>query len=151
MIKRLSGILIISAMLTACSNVKPYDSTYKKNLYINSKTDDDVNAAIDIYHVNNSCKYDYKGTVTLKDGKNRIGLKENQANYLVVSFTTSSFWASSTSSMSQDMTIKPNKKYSYKLNLSYMDDIYNIELKKTHLKSKRTSIVITENSMCNNR
>jgi len=143
MIKQIIEILLISLMMTACSNIKPYQATHKNNFFVNSKTDNDVKSSIDIYQVDKACKYIYKGTVSLEQGKNKIGLKNNEDNYLVVSFTTSSFWASSTSSMSQDMMIKPDKGYTYKLDLSYLDNIYNIELKKTQPGSNKTITIDT--------
>lgn len=149
MIKYTLQILLISMLVTSCSNIKPYEMHGKNNLIASSKTDDDVEAAIDIYHVDKACKYNYKGTITLENGINKISLTENRLNYLVVSFSTSSFWASSSSSMSQDMMIKPNKNYNYKLDLSYIDNIYNVELKKTKLRSKKTiEVDITAGHKC---
>lgn len=145
-------VLLVSLLLSGCSNIKPYQSSSNKNLLVKSNTDEEVKAAIDIYHIDKSCKYAYKGTVSLNKGKNKIGLRPNTLNYLVVSFTTSSFWASSTSSMSQDMTIKPDKKHNYNLNLSYIDNIYNIELSRTHMKSRKTvALDINTANTCDNK
>lgn len=144
MYKYIALLFICTALQTGCSNVKPYNYNAQSNLFITSKIDPDVKSAIDIYHVNNSCEPGYKGTVSLDRQKISLALENNQPHYLLISFSSSSFWTGRSSSMSRDMLLIPSANNHYLLNVSYIDDIYNVELKEKNLRSKKVTTVETK-------
>ena len=141
MCKNLIVTLLCLGLLACGSNIKPYSSNAGKNMVVNTKTDPDVSAAIDIFHVDEKCQLSYQGTVDLEASRTKLGLQNNRSHYLVVSFSSSSFWAGRSSSMSQEIAITPSGKFNYILDLSYLDNIYNVELKQKSLRSKKISVV----------
>ena len=122
-------------VVSGCSNVKPYTGAMAENLTINVNTDPEVQTSIDIYSVDKACKADYQGTLSVERRTQQTGLPVNQPSYLVVSFATSSFWSGGSSRMSQETLLTPKKGYRYQYDLSYIDGIYNIELRQIHRKT----------------
>lgn len=134
-------VSIVVSFMTACSNnIRPYKTAVANNLFLQSRTDSDVTAELDIYHVGSNCTLDYLGTVNLQDVK-KTGLLVNRLTSLVIRFTTSSFWSSSSSSMSQEVLLKPNKGSRYYLDTSYVDNIYNVEIKVAPQGDKKRRLV----------
>ena len=151
MLKRLAFIFFCLSVSGCGSNIKPYSSSAEANLFINIKTDPDIKTSIDIYYLGNNCKLSYRGTVNLENSKQSIGLKINQVQYLVVSFFSSSFWAGRSSSMSQEITLNPSADNQYIMNVSYLDNIYNVDIKKRNRRSKRlVEIDINSVTHCSN-
>lgn len=127
-------------LLSACAGVKPFDSSLKSNVFISSKTDPGVNAVIDIYRLNKKCESSFQGRVAMDSPKKSIGLAAKQSHYLVISFTSSSFWSGQSSSMSQELWLKPSKGKTYQMNLSYIDAIYEVNLKEKSKKSREIGL-----------
>ncbi len=143
MTKYLAIIFVCVGLASGCSNVKPYKSSSPENLSLKAKTDSDVKAAVDIYSVDKACKLTYQGTVDVENKLEKVGIPVNKPSYLVVSFSKSSFWSGQSSSMSQEALLTPKKGYRYQMNLSYVDHIYDIELKRIHRKSGKSRVIDT--------
>jgi hypothetical protein len=131
------ALLLTSNFLTGCSGIKTYPNNLDKNLYITTTTESgsffsSVNSALDIYLVNRDCSLAYQGTIKLDKASVTVGIPTDKSSYLVFSFASSSFLANSSSSISQETLLKPRKGYRYKINVSYIDDIYNVEIRETH-------------------
>ena len=141
MIKYLAIILMSLGLATGCSNVKPYKSLSTDNLFLKAKTDPDVKAAVDIYGVDKTCKLTYQGTVDVDNKLKKVGIPINKPSYIVISFSKSSFWSGQSSSMSQETLLTAKKGYRYQMDLSYMDAIYDIELKRIHNKSGKSRVI----------
>lgn len=138
---RICVLLLVSAsFLASCSNVKPYQTSANDNFFITSETDSDVTAEMDVYSVGNNCKLDYQGTLALT-GEIASGLFVNKLIYLRIRFSTSSFWSSSSTSMSRDILLRPQPANKYNMDVSYIDNIYNVDLKATHRQSKRSRTI----------
>lgn len=142
MYKHIIIYLLGISLLTSCSNIRPYKMSGQHNLSITSNTESSVKTAIDIYKVDNSCKLNYQGTVSIDKQNTSVSLPDGQKTYLVISFSSSSFWSSSSSSMSQETLLKPLKGNNYQLKLSYFDDIYNIELSSKKKNRKPVEIAL---------
>lgn len=126
---RITIIILFGIILSGCSNVKSYSSNSGNNLMVYVESDPDTELSLDIYTVNKKCKTNYEGRVLLEKDKNVIGLLEHGRNYLVFNFKTSSFWMNSTSVTRQDFLLKTKKNYFYEAKASYIDNIYNIEIR----------------------
>lgn len=141
MFKYLSFVFICAGLVTGCSSVKPYKSTLPANLYIKAQTDSDVTPTVDIYAVGKACQLTLQGRVEVGNKIKKVGITETKPSYLVVNFSKSSFWSGQSSSMSSDVMLSAKPGYSYHMDLSYVDAIYDIKLKSTHLKSGKTRTV----------
>lgn len=130
-------LLLGFGFLTGCSGIKTYPNNLDKNLSITTTTESgsffsSVNAALDIYLVNRDCSLEYQGTIKLDKATVTVGIPTDKSSYLVFGFASSSFLANSSGSISQETLLKPRKGYRYKINVSYLDDIYNVEIRETH-------------------
>ena len=137
------GLIFIS-LLSGCSNIKTYPAYQPENIRVETKADSgsfftDIKTSLHIYSVNNECKTSYLGTVNFNKAKNRLGLPANKLLYLEFTFVNSGFFVSRTSSMSYDTLLKPRKGAQYNIELSYLDDMYNMEIweKRSKKSSKR--------------
>ncbi len=138
-----------TVFFSGCSNLKTYQLSGSTKLLINSKTDSGIKTEVDVYHVNTSCQLSYQGTITVDNSPLEKSLSQKNAHYLVVRFSSSSFFTGS-HSMSKDLMFKPATGKRYYLDLSYIDDIYNIELKESRTSSnKRKSVAQLNLNQCN--
>lgn len=130
-------LLLGFTFLTGCSGIKTYPNNLEKNLYITTTTESgsffsSVNATVDIYQLNTDCSLDYQGTVNLDKATVSVGIPYDKRSYLVFGFASSSFLASTSGSISYETILKPRRNYRYLINVSYIDDIYNVEIRETH-------------------
>ena len=114
-------------LLDGCSAIKLYKSELPQNLEVISRVES-VEATLDIYSVGNQCETEYLGTVALDRDILKLGIATGQASYLVVGFAGSSFWGNSSSYTSYDITLLPRKAHRYEIAVSYIDEIYNVDL-----------------------
>ncbi len=128
--------LIALIAVSGCSNIKPYQALGSTNLVINAKSDEGIKTEVDVYLVNRGCTLDYQGTLTPDNNTLDTRLQQGEINYLVVRFSSSSFFTGS-HSMSQEILFRPDKRNRYHLNLSYIDSIYDINLKQISSKSRQ--------------
>jgi hypothetical protein len=148
------GFLLTASLLAGCLGIKPYPNTIDKNLHILTETNtgsffSKVRAAIDIYRVDANCKTEYEGTVQLNEPSIDVGIPSHRLSYLVFVFSTSSFLAGSSSTISHDTLLKPRAGYNYDIKVSYIDNIYNVTIRETHLRTSATrDIVLKDLSDC---
>ena len=138
----LSGLVAIS-MLSACSNIKDYSNHKPHNMSVKTKTNSgssfsNIKTSLNIYSLNKKCETDYLGNVELDSEKTKIGLSTRKLLYLDFSFVSSGYF-SPTSSMNYDTLLKPRKGAQYYIELSYLDDMYNMEIweKRSKKRSKK--------------
>jgi hypothetical protein len=132
----IAGLLLVG-FLTGCSGIKSYPNTLAKNLHIQTETDSgslisNVRAAVNIYGVDASCQLEYQGTVDLDESSIAVGVPSDRSSYLVFDFASSSFLANSRSTVSYETLLEPVAGYNYDIEVSYADDIYNVEIRETH-------------------
>ena len=119
------ALLFTALLLGGCSAVKLYQAELPHNLKINSRIES-VKGTLDIFSVDKQCETAYLGTVALDRNTIELGIATGQPSYLVVGFAGSSFWGSSSSYTSYDITLLPRKAYRYEFEVSYIDDIYHV-------------------------
>ena len=141
MTKYLAIIFVCVGLASGCSNVKPYKITSPGNLSLKAKTDSDVKAAVDIYSVDKACKLTYQGTVDVGNKFKKVGIPMNKPSYLVINFSKSSFWSGQSSNMSQEALLTAKKGYRYQIDMSYVDYIYDIQVKRIHRKSGKSRAI----------
>jgi len=108
-----------------CSTTKIYKDVLSHNLEVNSETDS-VETTLDIYSVGAQCESEYLGTVALDRSSIELGIAIEKPSYLSVGFASSSFWSSSSGFISYDFTLLPRKAFRYEVDVSYIDNIYNV-------------------------
>ena len=130
-------ILLTFSFMQGCSGIKSYPNVGDKNLLILTETDSGsffsrVRTAVDIYRVTSDCKTEYEGTIQLKDSPIEVSILADRLNYLVFVFASSGFLSSTSSSITYNALIRPQAGYNYTAKVSYIDDIYNVEMLETH-------------------
>jgi hypothetical protein len=130
-------LLLAVALLAGCSGLKPYPSTLEPNLRIRTETKSGsvfsgVRAAVGVYRVDERCQIEYQGTVDLDKPIVSVGLPAGRPSYLVFGFASSSFLGGSRSTVSQETLLMPRAGYSYDIEASYKDDIYNVVIREVH-------------------
>lgn len=137
MSRYITGLLVTVSLLAGCLGIRHYPNTMDKNLHIQTKTDSGsffskLRAAVDIYRVDADCKTKYEGTIQLNEPSVDVGIPSHRLSYLVFVFSSSSFLASSNSTVTHDTLLKPRAGYNYDIKVSYIDDIYNVVIRETH-------------------
>ncbi|NIR31905.1 MAG: hypothetical protein GWN84_21875 [Gammaproteobacteria bacterium] len=132
-----AAVLLSIGLLAGCSGVKTYPNTLTKNLHVQTETDSSslfstVRAAVSIYGVDADCQLEYEGTVALDESSVAVGIPSDRASYLVFDFSKSSFLANSRSTISYETLLKPAAGRIYDIKVSYIDDIYNVEILETN-------------------
>jgi hypothetical protein len=138
-----SILLFLFSLLMGCSGIKTYPNTANKNFHIKTETDSGsmlskVRTAVNIYRVDADCKTEYEGTVQLKSRSVDIGIPAERLSYLVFVFSSSGFLSSSSSTITYDGLLKLNADYLYDVKVSYVDDIYNVVIRETDPRNKKS-------------
>jgi len=121
----LLALFSITLLASGCSSTKLYKDVLTHNLEVNSKTDS-VEAILDIYSVGMQCESEYLGTVALDRNSIELGIVMGKPSYLIVGFASSSFWSNSSGFISYDFTLLPREAFRYEVDVSYIDNIYNV-------------------------
>ncbi|MDH5512115.1 MAG: hypothetical protein OEY27_02785 [Gammaproteobacteria bacterium] len=134
---RLAVLLLAAGLLAACSGIKTYPNTLDKNLNIRTDTRSKeflgkVKADVDIYRVDANCEGEYLGTVKLGEATVAVGIPPDRPSYLVFNFASSAFFSSSSSSINYATLLKPRSGYRYDIQVSYIDNIYDVAIRETH-------------------
>jgi hypothetical protein len=135
--RHIVGFLLTVSLLAGCLGIKPYPNTLDKNLHIQTETNtgsffSKVRAAVDIYRVDADCKTQHEGSVQLNEPSVDVGIPSHRLSYLVFVFSTSSFLAGSSSTITHDTLLKPRAGYNYDIKVSYIDNMYNVAIRETH-------------------
>jgi hypothetical protein len=126
------GLLLFTGLISSCAGIKPYPNTLTKNITIKTSSKGgfltSINVQVHIAKVNKNCQGEYIGTVKLKNPVEKVGLPTGKWSYLTFNFATSTFLGGNNSSISLGTLIKPRKGYTYELDVSYFENIYNVEI-----------------------
>ena len=127
---------LITGLLVGCSGKYTYPDTLAKNLHIQTETESgsifsSVRAALGVYQVDDQCRIEYQGTVDLDGRPVSVGIPSGRPSYLVFEFASSSFLANSRRSISYETLLLPVAGRDYDIKVSYMDDIYNVEIRES--------------------
>lgn len=134
------AIAIISMTLAGCSGIYRYKNNYEKNLLVSTVTESgsfltSVDARVDIYTIDKSCKIGYQGSLDLGKGQTGIGLPQNRPAFLQFIFSSSGLLASRRGSTSYDIYFTPRSGHEYFANARYVDEIYAVSLQQKNLTS----------------
>ena len=125
-------VATLAFVLTGCSGTTRYVSNAEKNLFISTDTESGflsgVDASLDIYSFNEQCETRYLGTVALGNSAVQVGVETGEPVQLVFNFASSSFLANAYSSTGYDVLLYPEFGHHYDIQVSYRDDIYNVEI-----------------------
>ena len=128
------------AFLSGCSGLKPYQNTPDNNLHVRAAADagswfSSVRAAVDIHRVTLHCKTEYEGTVQLNRPTIDVGIPPDRWSRLVFVFSSSTFLANRSGSITDETLLKPRSGYQYDVQVTYKDDMYNVSIRETHSSS----------------
>jgi hypothetical protein len=152
--KYIIGLLLAASLMVGCAGIRPYPNSLDKNMHIRTETDSGslfskARAAVDIYQVDSSCKVEYQGTLKLNKPSVAVGIHPDSLTYLVFKFVGYSFLANSSSTISYDTLLKTRAGYNYNIKVSYINDIYNVDIREVHLsKSASRDIERMDLSAC---
>lgn len=146
------ALLITLSLLTACSGIKTYPNTLDRNLRVTTKTDSgsalsSVRTAVDIYQVEPDCSIKYSGTIQLDSPDVDIGIPTGRSSYLVFIFSSSGFLSGS-STTSYDTLLRPRKGIRYDIDVSYLEDIYNVVIHERQGSNKSREIEARSLAAC---
>ena len=132
-----AAVLLAAVGLTGCSSLRPYTNDFEKNLVIRTDADagsmfSSVRADVDIFGINADCETEYHGTVSLNEPSVEVGLPPDKLSYMVFVFSNSSFLFGSSSTMSHETLLKARAGHTYDIEVSYIDDIYNVAISEKH-------------------
>lgn len=141
-------------LLTACSNIKPYNKSLPHNITIktintSSSIIKTVHTAIDIYFIDSSCKLKYEGSIEVDAHPKKIGLVKNKYSYLVFRFKTGGLLSNSKSSIHTSGYLSPHPGFQYSIAMSYRDSIYNVIVTESRKGRKTHEIELKEQNPCN--
>lgn len=137
----------IVLLLNGCStSTGTYQQEGKKNLVVNVKADSST--YLEVYELDGPCNQKMKGEVKLHNGINKLALMNNKHYYLRINFKTVSLLSGS-----QNITlggyVTPKSNYTYLMNVSYENDMYDVEIKKRNIHNhKATNIVVKSLETC---
>ena len=128
--------LCTTVLLAGCSGIKSYQNTPDTNFHVRTAADSgswfsSVRAAVDIHRVGTTCQTDYEGTVQLNRPTIDIGIPPNRWSHLVFVFSSSSFWANRSGTITYETLMKPRAGYHYEVKVTYRDDMYNVSVRET--------------------
>jgi hypothetical protein len=127
-------VWLAASLLAACTGIKTYPNTLDKNLNIRTETRakeflGKVKADVDIFRVMAHCESEYLGTVKLDESAVAVGLPPDRPSYLVFNFASSAFFSNSSSSISYETLLKPRAGFRYDIQVSYIDNIYDVAIR----------------------
>lgn len=139
-------MVVTAALLAACSGIRHYAGTNEKNLSIRTTAESgsvfsSVDAALEVYRVDDQCQVDYQGTVRLDRPAVDIGIPAGRPSYLVFVFANSSFLGGSRSSIAYETLLNPHPGRHYDIAVSYVEDMYNVTVRETKVGDGRGRIV----------
>ena len=138
----LAVLLLFTGLISSCAGIKPYPNTLKKNITIKTSSNGGflttVNVQVHISKVDKNCQGEYIGTVKLTSPVEKVGLQTGKWSYLSFNFATSTFLGGSNTSISLGTLLKPRKGHTYDLDVTYFENIYNVEIFEKNPRGKKT-------------
>lgn len=117
-------LLPLFFLLSACVGGTLYRSSQPENLAINTRLES-VNAQLELFTINKQCQPVSLGVLRLNEGKARLGIAPSGTTYYEVTFKGFSLLRGS-STVSTNGFIHTRKGYDYELEVSYVDNVYNV-------------------------
>jgi len=152
----LLGTVALATLVSGCAQITPYPNTLAKNVHVHTRTDSgsmfsSVQANLHVYAVDRDCNTRYLGVMALDAPTVDVGLAPERRSYLVFGFNSSSWLANGDSSISQDTLLTARSGYSYDIDVSYIDDLYNVVIHEVDRRGHRREIDTRRLSACQER
>ena len=149
----MAGIAALVTLVSGCAQVTPYPNALAKNVHVHTQTDSgsmfsSVHANLHVYEVDRECKTRYLGVMALDAPSVDVGLAPDRRAYLVFGFNSSSWLANGDSSVSQDTLLTARSGYSYDIDVSYLDDLYNVVIHEVDRRGHRREVDTRRLSAC---
>ena len=126
-------------LLNGCSSAGAYQQEGKRNLIVNVNADSST--YLEVYELDGPCNQKMRGEVKLQNGINKFALMNNKHYYLRINFKTLSLLSGS-----QNITlggyVTPKSNYMYLMNVSYENDMYDVEINKKNLRNHKVTNMI---------
>ncbi|MDH4094722.1 MAG: hypothetical protein OEV81_08030 [Betaproteobacteria bacterium] len=125
------ALLLLGAALAAgCGGAVRYADPGGENLVIRTELSD-ARAVLGVHAVDAQCRPVYEGTVGLEPGVTQVGIPPGRLSYLVFEFSTSSFWAGRSGSITQETLLRPRPGATYDIRVTYKNDLYEVTIRET--------------------
>jgi len=149
----IAGYAFIIFLASGCAQVRPYPNTLAKNLHVHTTTDSgsmfsSVHASVEVYEVDAACKTHYRGVVALDAPTVDIGLAPGRQSFLVFGFASSSWLGNSNGAISQATLLTPRSVDIYDIDVSYIDELYNVVIHETDRNGRKREIDTQRLSAC---
>jgi hypothetical protein len=127
---------LIPALLAGCAGVKTYPNTLEKNVSIRSETVSgsalfQVKTTLGVHRVDERCQLEFEGVVELDKPSMGLGVPTDRWNYLVFTFSGSSFLGGSNTSINRETLFRARPGHRYDIAVSYRKDIYHVTIRET--------------------
>lgn len=109
-----------------------YPNTEKKNFTVKATLTDGYKAVFGVNDTDKVCDTHFRGSVKLKAGVNKIGLKTGQQTYIVVAVYRIDYRGDTT--VKNGALITPHKNALYEVHVNYVDSMYDLRF---YQKTKR--------------
>lgn len=145
-IRAFAIVVVTATLLAACSGIRHYAGTHENNLSIRTTVESgsafsSVDAALEVYRVDDQCQVDYQGTVRLDRPMVEVGIPVGDPSYLVFVFANSSFLGGSRSSIAHETLLSPRAGHHYDITVSYLEDMYNVAIREKKAGDGRGRVV----------
>ena len=149
---RIIAIIVVSSLFGGCSSSPTkYPNQLDKNVTINLKIDDEgglfssVKVVAGVNNLDKQCEPHYKGMLKLEQGENQLGLAPGIQTFLQVDVAHKRPGQSSIDS--RGTLITPVKGKKYRIDINYVDDMYDFRLFELS-GSKKKSMTLVPISNC---
>ena len=144
------------AFLAGCasSGLMPYPNEMPgKNLRIRTATSatstfSSVRAALAVHSVDAQCRTRYLGTVELDKPSVTVGIPDDRWSYLVFEFASAGFLGGTRGRISRGMLLKPQADHQYEIDVTYLDDMYNVVLREQHPRGTSRELPFADLDSC---
>lgn len=144
MIAKVLLFVFTTLLLTGClSSDQPYVYHGNDNLFLYTLLDPGAEANIVIYQVDDACQAHKLGVIDLNEQRTKVALEPNKLFYLVINFKTyGSFLIGDDGSLNSIETLlQTRKEESYHIKVSYLDALYDIEMKSSKVNNKKVNLL----------
>ena len=148
------ALAVLAAIaLAGCAASRPYPEFAAKNVRMRTVVESgsvfsSVRAEVHVHRLDDACRTEYLGQVSLDRPLVEIGLQKGHASLLVFEFESASFLAGTRSSVSREAVIRPLPGQRYEIAVSYRSDIYDVVVKQVDERSGLSREIALQREGC---
>jgi hypothetical protein len=145
--------VLVPVLLAGCAGVKTYPNTLDKNVLVRSETVSgsalfQVKTTLGVHRVDERCQLEFEGVVELDKPSIGLGLPTDRWNYLVFTFSGSSFLGGSNTSINRETLFRARPGHRYDISVSYRKDIYHVTIRETPPKGAAREVEFRDIRAC---